>query len=113
MGVNEVWIDFERFAILRNRVVVPSHLQQQLCIGVIRIWIFGNQFDVFFERLFRVRIVNILPVGVAENVPGGLVFGIQVGGLFVVFDGLRIVLLPEVIATKIKVRPLIVRVGSN
>ena len=53
MRVDEVLIDRERLAILRDRIVKPAHLQKQFRVRVVRIGIVGNQLDVFLERLLR------------------------------------------------------------
>ena len=67
---HEVGIDGQRLAILNDRFVEPSHLQQQFGVGIVGIGIVRNQFDVFLEGLLGVGVVTLLPVGIAENVIG-------------------------------------------
>src|SRR6476660_6950511 len=91
-------IDLERLVILRNGIVVPSHLQQQFRVGIVRIGIVRNELNVFLKSLLGVGIVSLLPIGIAEKVECGRIVGSQFGRLFVMFDGLTHLLLAKVIA---------------
>src|ERR1700686_1380688 len=70
VGVYEVLIDRQRLSILRNRIVKLAHLQKQFPVRVVRVWIVGNELNVFLERLLRVWVINILPVRITEKVIG-------------------------------------------
>src|SRR5205085_5565890 len=91
----------------------PAHLQQQLGIRIVRVWIVRNQFDVFLERVFSVRILLILSIRVTENVEGSGIVGCDLRRLFIVSDGLIEVLLAKVITAEIEVCTLVVWISSN
>src|SRR5271163_1701908 len=99
--------------VLRQRIVKPAHLQQQLRVGVVRVGVVGNQFDVLFEGLLGIRIVFLLPVGIAENVVGGGVAGGEFGRLLVVLDGLIEFLLAKIVVGQGELRALVIRVGGH
>ena len=111
--VDEVRIDRQRLPVLDDRVVEPAHLQKQLGVRIVGVGVLRDQLDVLLERLFGVRVVAVLPVGVAQEVVGGRVGRVDLGGLLVVLDRLRVLLLAEVVAGQIEMRPLVVRVRRD
>ena len=111
--VQEGRIDFERLAVLDDRVVEAAHLQKELGVGVVRIRVPGKDLDVFLKRLLRARVVSALPVGVAEQVVGVRVVRGDLRGLLVVLDRGSVVLLPEVVAGDVEVGPLVVGIGGH
>ena len=101
------------FAILRDGVIELSLLQQHLGVGVVRVGIVGNQFDVFLEGLAGAGVVALLPVGIAENVVRrGVIWG-QFGGLLSVLNGLRHILLAKIIVAHSELRALITWICGN
>src|SRR5262249_51703103 len=62
---------------------------------------------------FRVWVVNILPVRITEQVEGGRELWLDLGRLLVILNGLRKILLPEVVTTQSKVGALIIRIGLD
>ncbi len=54
-----------------------------------------------------------MSIRVTENVERGGIVGCEFGGLFVMRDGLRDILLTEVITTESEVSPLIIRISSD
>ena len=113
MRVDEVRIDRQRLAVLGDRLVEPAHLEEQLGVRVVRVGILRDERDVGLKRLLGVAVVAVLPVGVAEEVVRGGVARVELGGFLVVLDRLREVLLAEVVAAEVEVRPLVVRVRGD
>src|SRR6185369_14225906 len=102
MRVDEVWLDRQRLVVLRDRFIKSSHLQQQLRVRIIRVRIVRDQLDVFLERILSVVVILILTIGITENVESGGIVGRELGGAFVVTDGLREILLAEVVTAEIE-----------
>ena len=74
-------VNGQRLTVLRDGIFKLSHLQQEFRIGVVRIGIIGNQFDIFLKHVLGVRIVSLLAVGIAEDVEGRRVGGSDFGSL--------------------------------
>src|SRR2546423_10000817 len=113
MGVDKVLIDRERLAILRYGIVKLAHLQKQFRVRVVRVWIVGNEFNIFLERCLGVRVIDILPIGIAEQVERRREGWRQFGRFLVILNRLRKFLLTEIVTTQRKVGALVVRISRN
>src|SRR5215203_3314060 len=113
MRVDEVGLDRQSLVVLRNGFIKPSHLQQQLSIRIVRIRIVWNQLDILFERVFGIAVGFILSIRIAENVEGGGIVRRELSRFLVMSDGLREILLAEVITTECEVCTLVVRISSH
>ena len=111
--VEKVRIDRERLAVLGDGVVEAAHLQKQLGVRIVGIGIVRDQLDVPLERLLGVGELVVLTIGVAHEVVRGRERVVDLGGLLIVLDGLRVVLLAEEVAGEIEVRPLVVGIAAR
>ena len=113
MRINEVGVDRQRFTILRDRFVKSAHLQQQFGVGIVGIRIARNQFYIFLECQFGVRVIGILSIGITKNVEGTRVSRIEFGSFLVVADCLRHVLLAGVVAAQVEMSALVIWMGGH
>jgi hypothetical protein len=96
VGVHEVAIKGEGLLVILHGVVEPAHLHQQLRVRIVGVGVLGDQLDVPPEGLLGIGEPSQEAVGVTELVVGLGERRIDDGGLFILRDGRRVVLLSEV-----------------
>ena len=84
----ETGIDRERLPVLRDRLVEPAQLHQQLGVGVVGVRIVRHQLDVLPECLLRLRHAVRGPIGVTHRVVRERERRIDREGLSILGDGL-------------------------